>query len=120
MVYSCHVERKDRDRRKGPLDINAVFKIDEGERAAVWSGIAIRREHVIDCPGLMIRCSYEANIAFIKGDIDLKAPEIKGDIKGNTGINAQINSPNIDIPSGNLEIKGPKLDKPNLPKKLPQ
>jgi hypothetical protein len=65
MVYSCHVERKDRDRRKGPLDINAVFKIDEGERAAVWSGIAIRREHVIDCPGLMIRCSYEANIAFI-------------------------------------------------------
>ena len=51
----------------------------------------------------------------IKGDIDLKAPEIKGDIKGNTGINAQINSPNIDIPSGNLEIKGPKLDKPNLP-----
>ena len=42
-----------------------VFKIDEGERAAVWSGIAIRREHVIDCPGLMIRCSYEANIAFI-------------------------------------------------------
>lgn len=47
------------------MDINAVFKIDEGERAAVWSGIAIRREHVIDCPGLMIRCSYEANIAFI-------------------------------------------------------
>ena len=51
----------------------------------------------------------------IKGDIDLKAPEIKGDIKGNTGINAQINSPNIDIPSGNVEINGPKLDKPNLP-----
>ena len=71
MVYSCHVERKDRDRRKGPLDINAVFKIDEGERAAVWSGIAIRREHVIDCPGLMIRCSNEGKYSFYSPDIPL-------------------------------------------------
>ena len=46
--------------------VMTTFKIGEGEHAAAWSGIVIRQEHVIDCPGLIIRCSNEANIAFIE------------------------------------------------------
>ena len=52
----------------------------------------------------------------IKGGkkIDLEGSKPKVVIKGGKGINAQINSPNVDLPSGNLDIKGPKFDSPDL------
>ena len=43
----------------------AAFKTGEGERAAVRIGLVIRPEHIIDCPGLMFRCSNGAEAVLI-------------------------------------------------------
>ena len=59
----------------------------------------------------IIRGKNDKNLN-IKGDLEVPNPKV--DIKGGKGINAQIKSPNVDLPSGNMDIKGPKLDKPDL------
>ena len=43
----------------------AAFKTGEGERAAVRIGLVIRPEHIIDCSGLMFRCSNGAEAVLI-------------------------------------------------------
>ena len=110
--FKANMPEIDIKKPEGNVDIDGKL---EGKKINIdLPGIKIDKDGEFLLEGIIPGKDYK-NLN-IKGGkkIDLEVPNPKVDIKGGKGINAKINSPNVNLPSGNIDIKGPKLEKPDL------